>query len=134
MILRKYVLSDFNKLNVDLDNIQEVLNELNERIKHVGCLYGEFGYSEIFDVSLDKVSHVIRNITYDNGKVYGDIKILNTYNGKIVSHLIKRMLRKRKLYRVLEIGEIEENLLICNMRFVSNENKIIKIFTWDFIL
>ena len=40
------------------------LNEMNERIKNMGVVYGEFDHPDVFDTSLSRASHIIRKTRY----------------------------------------------------------------------
>jgi hypothetical protein len=60
------------------------LNELLERKKTLGVLYGEFDHPDVFDTSLSRVSHVVENAWFNEkaNKVEGQIVLLNTHWGK----------------------------------------------------
>ncbi len=60
------------------------LNELLERKKQLGVLYGEFDHPDVFDTSLSRVSHVVENAWFNEkaNKVEGQIVLLNTHWGK----------------------------------------------------
>ena len=60
------------------------LQELNERMNTLGAVYGEFDHPDIFDLSLSKASHVLREVKYlkEENIVTGSIELLNTMWGK----------------------------------------------------
>ena len=60
------------------------LNELLERKKTLGVLYGEFDHPDVFDTSLSRVSHVVENAWFDqqNNRINGQIVLLDTHWGK----------------------------------------------------
>jgi hypothetical protein len=66
------------------------LQELNERIKTMGVVYGEFDHPDVFDTSLSRASHTIRNVRYvkESNRVEGQIKLLGTYWGKEAKSLV----------------------------------------------
>src|SRR5574343_663107 len=66
------------------------LNELNERIQNMGVVYGEFDHPDVFDTSLSRASHIIRNANYvkESNRVDGEIRLLNTYWGKEARALV----------------------------------------------
>ena len=66
------------------------LNELNERIRTLGVVYGEFDHPDVFDTSLARVSHLIYSTSYNESKnrVDGSIRLLNTPNGKTAKELV----------------------------------------------
>lgn len=60
------------------------LNELLERKKSLGVLYGEFDHPDVFDTSLSRVSHVVENAWFNetSNRVEGQIVLLSTHWGK----------------------------------------------------
>jgi len=50
---------------------------------------GELDHPESSIVSLERISHVIRDIWWDNNEVWGKIEVLNTPKGKIVQELLE---------------------------------------------
>ena len=66
------------------------LEELNERIKSMGVVYGEFDHPDVFDTSLSRASHIIQTATFvrESNRVEGEIKLLNTYWGKEAKALV----------------------------------------------
>ena len=72
------------------DRFLPCLNELNERIKTMGVVYGEFDHPDVFDTSLSRASHTIVEATYnkDQNRVEGKIKLLSTHWGKEARALV----------------------------------------------
>ena len=66
------------------------MNDLLERKKQLGVIYGEFDHPDVFDTSLSRVSHTIENLTFNSefNRVEGEIRLLNTYWGKEAKALI----------------------------------------------
>jgi len=66
------------------------LNELLERKKTLGVVYGEFDHPDVFDTSLSRVSHTIQNAQYvkESNIVTGEIRLLNTHWGKEAKALV----------------------------------------------
>jgi len=66
------------------------LDELLERKKTLGVVYGEFDHPDVFDTSLSRVSHIVEKAFYvkDKNRVDGEIKLLNTRWGKEAQALI----------------------------------------------
>ena len=66
------------------------MNELNERIKSLGVVYGEFDHPDVFDTSLARVSHLIEGVSFNESanRVDGSIRLLNTPNGKTAKELV----------------------------------------------
>ena len=67
------------------------LNELLERKKLLGVVYGEFDHPDVFDTSLSRVSHTIQNAQYvkESNIVTGEIRLLNTHWGKEAKALVE---------------------------------------------
>jgi hypothetical protein len=66
------------------------LNELLERKRTLGVVYGEFDHPDVFDTSLSRVSHTIQNAQYvkESNIVTGEIRLLNTHWGKEAKSLV----------------------------------------------
>ena len=67
------------------------LNELNERMKQLGVIYGEFDHPDAFDISLSRISHVVETAIYveKTNRVEGSIRLLNTHYGKEAKELVR---------------------------------------------
>ncbi len=72
------------------DKFLPCLEEMNERIKNMGVVYGEFDHPDVFDTSLSRASHIIRKANYvkEGNRVEGEIRLLNTYWGKEARALV----------------------------------------------
>jgi hypothetical protein len=66
------------------------LQELNERIKQLGVVYGEFDHPDVFDTSLQRASHIITKASFmkESNRVDGEIRLLTTYWGKEARALV----------------------------------------------
>jgi hypothetical protein len=66
------------------------LNELLERKKKLGIVYGEFDHPDVFDTSLSRISHTIESLTYvkETNVVEGTIRLLKTHYGKEARALV----------------------------------------------
>jgi hypothetical protein len=78
-----------------------------DRLKLLGVVYGELDHPQIFDTSLSRVSHTISNIWFDGNQLKGEIKLLDTYYGKVLQSLIKDNLEFS--VRPRSIGTIDKN-------------------------
>ena len=67
------------------------LQELLERKKSMGVIYGEFDHPDVFDTALSRVSHTIESIEFNEkeNRVDGSIRLLNTHYGKEAQALVK---------------------------------------------
>lgn len=93
---KNYLLTDFTTekwIGIDMENVKLRLTDLSERASN-GCLIGgivdkkrltphEIGIHDIMDTT-----HIIKNLTLVDGKVYGDVKFLDTPRGISVCELI----------------------------------------------
>jgi len=86
-------------------------------------LMGELDHPEKFEIALDKVSHVIENIEYDQAKrqIKGRVRILDTPSGKIAKSLIDSNIPISISSRAA--GSVSENKTVS----------IKRIFTYDLV-
>jgi len=56
--------------------------EFNNRVSKIGAVYGEIGHPDVFDTSLSRASHVIKDLKICGDEVIGTIETLSTYHGK----------------------------------------------------
>jgi len=66
------------------------LAELNQRITDLG-VYGEFDHPDVFDTSLQRASHLVKEAVYnkDLNRIEGKIQLLSTYWGKEARALVE---------------------------------------------
>jgi len=67
------------------------LNELVERKNALGVVYGEFDHPDVFDTSLQRISHTIEKLYFNKEKnrVDGEIRLLTTHWGKEARALVE---------------------------------------------
>jgi hypothetical protein len=67
------------------------LNELNERIKTFGMVFGEYDHPDVFDTSLKCTSHIVTTASFNESKnlVEGSIRLLSTKWGKEARSLVE---------------------------------------------
>lgn len=117
---KNYLLCDFNDKQFkkyNLDNVESCINKLNDKINTFGVLFGELNYNSNTDISLQNISHSIKNLTFKDNKVYGDVKILNTIMGR----------------NLVNIMNTTNYTPIFQLRAVHNKDTINEIFTFDII-
>ena len=93
-IMKNYLLTDFNTerwKGINLESVKTQVEKLNEKTNKIGCLFGEIGNPTNFDISLSRASHSIKNLTFNDGKVYGDVEFLDNGNGKQADNFINNM-------------------------------------------
>ena len=66
------------------------LDELNERITTMG-VYGEFDHPDVFDTSLSRASHLVKEAVFNKeaNRIEGKIQLLSTYWGKEARALVE---------------------------------------------
>ena len=66
------------------------LQDLQERKKAMGVIYGEFDHPDVFDTALSRVSHTIESINFNEkeNRIDGSIRLLNTHYGKEARALV----------------------------------------------
>jgi len=89
-IFTEFGIKNRNERIYTADKFLPCLNELNERMSTMGVVYGEFDHPDVFDTSLSRASHIIKNVKYvkESNRVDGQIKLLNTYWGKEAKALV----------------------------------------------
>lgn len=86
-------------------------------------MFGEIGNPNTFDISLTRASHSIKNLTFEDGKVYGDVKFLDNENGKQADNFINNMNCRFGIRSTAGTSE----------QYKDGEIVIHSIFTWDVI-
>ncbi len=79
-------------------------------------LYGELEHSNSYDITMASISHKITNIRIEDNKLVGDVKIIDTLNGKAIKNI------------VATFGEDE---IIFRPRSIFKPNNELMIFTFD---
>jgi len=123
--MKNYLLTDFNTerwKGINIESAETQVEKLNEKINKIGCLFGEIGNPETFEISLSRASHSIKNLTFVDGKVYGDVEFLNNDNGKQADNFINNM---NCIFGIRSTGTSEQ--------YKDGEIVIHSIFTWDVI-
>jgi hypothetical protein len=123
--MKNYLLTDFNterRKGINMESVETQVEKLNKKINKIGCLFGEIGNPETFDVSLTRVSHSIKNLTLVDGKIYGDVEFLNNDNGTQADNFINNMNCR---FGIRSTGTSEQ--------YKDGEIVIHSIFTWDVI-
>jgi hypothetical protein len=66
------------------------LEELNQRITTMG-VYGEFDHPDVFDTSLSRASHIVKEAVFnqEHNRVEGKIQLLSTFWGKEARALVE---------------------------------------------
>jgi len=121
--MKNYLLTDFTTKRwegIDIESVRLQIDKLNETINKIGCIFGEIGNPLTLEFHLQNVSHLIKNLTFSEGKVYGDIELLDTQMGRIAKTLINNMNYK--------LG------IRSNEQLKDGKIFIEKIFTWDIII
>jgi hypothetical protein len=106
------------RIYLDNDNLRQSIEDFNKRVENTGVMYGEFEHPSRFDVSLNRVSHTVKNVRIEENSVLGDVTILNTKYGKKIKEF--------------------EDMFVFRPRSAGNINldgtvNIKKIFTFDAI-
>lgn len=123
--MKNYLLTDFNTerwKGINMESVETQVEKLNEEINKIGCLFGEIGNPETFVISLSRVSHSIKNLTFVDGKVYGDVEFLKNDNGTQADYFINNMNCR---FGIRSFGTSEQ--------YKGGEIVIHSIITWDVI-
>ena len=118
MRMKNYRLTDFNTerwKGINIESVQSQIEVLNEKAEK-DLLIGEFRSPDIEPITFEKVSHLIKNLTFVDGEVYGDVKFLETESGKKAEAVINLDPK----FAIRAMGD-------CN----NGEIFIHSIITWD---
>jgi hypothetical protein len=129
----RYLLTDFNTdrwKGIDMTSVIDQVKTLN--LKDDGPLFGEIEPIGVYEfhppemhfdhiVSLTNASHIIKNLTIEEGKVYGDIQFLNNNQGRLAKICID------------DIKEEYRFGIRCMGVTKSERITIDEIITWDVI-
>ena len=116
--MKNYRLTDFNTerwKGINMESVQSQIEVLNQKIGK-DPLIGEFRSPGIETITLENASHLIKNLTFVDGEVYGDVKFLETESGKKAEAVINLDPK----FSIRAIGD-------CN----NGEIFIHSIITWD---
>lgn len=136
MILENVKLTNFSQrtwLNVDKTNIQLLLDECNNKASK-GQLIGELLDDDYiissYTINLKNVSHSINNLNIHDDGIYGDVRILDTPRGRIIS-LLEEDFNKKFKFKIrasYKLPNINTELIHMELKFPIDE-----IYTWDII-
>lgn len=95
------------------DRIYRISNVDLSSICSNGYVYGEMGFPDRFEVSLQNVSHMITDLKIENSVLYGKVKILDTPKGKILKELVDNNLI---VFRPRGMGTVNADGTISNYK------------------
>ena len=123
--MKNYLLTNFNSERwegINIESVKTQVEKINEKNNKIGCLFGEIGNPDTFDTSMSKASHFIKNLSFNDGKVYGDVEFLNNDNGRKACDLINNN------GYIFGIRSTDTSKQYKGGKIVINS-----IFTWDII-
>jgi len=91
---------NLNDRKYSLDNLKQIVEEFNTK----GFMYGVNGIPSTFNISLSNLSFVVNELFIKNKQLHGNIKLLNSIDGKILKQKIKSI-----VIRTCCSGEIDIN-------------------------
>ena len=71
------------------DEIKNAVNSVKERLGKGETVMGELDHPEELQINLDRVSHIITDMNYDDSNGLGKLKIIETPMGNIARALLK---------------------------------------------
>ena len=83
---------NLNDRKYSLDNLEQIVKEFNTK----SFMYGVNGIPSTFDISLSNLSFVVNNLFIKNKQLHGNIKLLNSIDGKILKQNIKSIVIRTK--------------------------------------
>lgn len=127
-IYLKGIFTEFGVMNrnnrvYEAKDVLPHIKSLQEQIK-TGSVMGELDHPTQFDTSLDRVSHTIESLEYDevNNCIIGKVKILNTPKGEIARKLLEGGVQLSISSRAA--GTVDES---------TGHVRIQKLFTYDLV-
>lgn len=82
-------LMEFEWKDFDFTKPDLFITKFAHRMQDYGKIYGEFESLNDPNAGITNPSHIILSVKYDNYKLYGDIKVLDTDHGKLLVNHIK---------------------------------------------
>lgn len=98
------------------DAVDGMIKQFKERINNGHQMFGELGYPETSNISLDRASHQISDLYVEENILYADIKILDNSNGRIA---LKMLEDGAGVLRPRSIGSVNEDRTINIDRLIS---------------
>ncbi len=71
------------------DEIKSAVESVNERLQKGETVMGELDHPEELQINLDRVSHIIEGMSFDESNGLGKLKIIETPMGNIARALLK---------------------------------------------
>jgi len=109
--------------------LQKEVNNFNRRYVAEGRALGELGHPAGPIINLDRVSHVIKELTEDGKNFIGKAKIMDTPNGKIVKNLLasgvklgvsSRGLGSLKMNKKTGVNEVQKDFTLTTVDIVAD--------------
>jgi hypothetical protein len=98
------------------DAVDGIIKQFKEHINNGNLMFGELGYPENSNTSLDRASHQVSDLYVDENILYADIKILDNSNGRIA---LKMLEDGAGVLRPRSIGTVNEDRTINIDRLIS---------------
>jgi hypothetical protein len=96
--------------------VDGMIKQFKEQINKGNLMFGELGYPENSNTSLDRASHHVSDLYVEGNILYADIKILNNSNGRIA---LKMLEDGAGVLRPRSIGTVNEDRTINIDRLIS---------------
>lgn len=100
-----------NGRNYPLNEINTAVESANARIAESNGIFGELDHPQSLTINLDRISHVITEMSMSGSNAIGKAKLLNTPMGQIAKELVKSGVRlgvsSRGAGTVTESGGVE---------------------------
>ena len=127
-------LTDFTKdrwKSVDIQSVKDCVQELNDKVKQFGLVFGELNLSPGCDVQLNKASHCINNIEFNEADlaIYGDVTFIKGVLGQSAEFSIENS----NTFNIRALGITYGKLANSGTSDINEPLRIEfkKIFTWD---
>ena len=112
---------NLNERVYDLEAAKKMISDFNDRKSKHGVFFGELGFPDKFDTTLNRVSHDVLDLWIEENYVYAKIKVLNTPRGNLLRDIMNDKLPI--VFRSRAAGTVEEGGIV----------KVSKLFSFDAI-
>lgn len=140
--MKNYLLTDFTTegwKGIDIDSVNLQIERINRNLSDSvsGYLFGEMGNPKRTEIFMSQASHAIKNITFVDGKVYGDVKFLNNYYGKKAETIINKGFCK---FKIRSLGMVDNDaidihsIITWDIDMIDNTIDDSSTSVWDMIL
>lgn len=111
-----------NKRSYPQSVLESIKNQMGSQVKERG-LIGQINYPEEAKISFENASHMITELSLEEGKLWATIETLPTPQGKILDNLLETTEITLRPYGTTENSKVDENGILV----IGDDYKLISI-------